>query len=60
MQASIVLSPNPEIINSYMRTYLMLIQFSIRVEFVRLVRVKAHTRWRNGKVVKVRSHYRRY
>ena len=43
-----------------MRTYLMLIQFSIRVEFVRLVRVKAHTRWRNGKVVKVRSHYRRY
>ena len=43
-----------------MRTYSMLIQFSIGVEVVRLVRVRAYTRWRNGKQVKVRSHYRRY
>lgn len=28
-----------------MRTYLMLIQFSVRVEVVRLVRVRAYTRW---------------
>ena len=38
----------------------MLIQISVRVEVVRLVRVRAYTRWHNGKQVKVRSHYRRY
>ena len=43
-----------------MRTFLMLIQISVRVEVVRLVKVRAYTRWRNGKQVKVRSHYRRY
>lgn len=43
-----------------MRTYLMLIQFSIGVEVVRLVKVRAYTRWRNGKQVKVRGRYRRY
>jgi hypothetical protein len=45
---------------TFMRTYLTLILFSFRVEVVRLVRVKAYTRWNNGKIVKVRSHYRRY
>lgn len=43
-----------------MRTFLTLIQFSVRVEVVRLVKVKAYMRWSNGKFVKVRSHYRRY
>ena len=60
MQALKVLSSNPIIINSYLRTYPMLIQISVRVEVVRLVRVRAYTRWRNGRQVKVRSHYRRY
>ena len=36
------------------------VQISIRVEVVKLVRVKAHERVRNGKVEKVRAHYRRY
>ena len=36
------------------------VQISIRVEVVKLVRVKAHKRVRKGKVEKVRAHYRRY
>ena len=36
------------------------VQISIRVEVAKLVRVKAYNRIRNGKVEKVRAHYRRY
>ena len=36
------------------------VQISIRVEVAKVVRVKAHKRVRNGKVEKVRAHYRRY
>ena len=36
------------------------VQISIRVEVVKVVRVKAHKRVRNGKVEKVGAHYRRY
>ncbi len=42
------------------RTERKVVRISIRVEAARLVKVKAHTRLRNGKIVKVRSHYRRY
>ncbi len=42
------------------RTYLVLrIMTSIRVEVVRLVKVRAYRRIRFGKVEKVRSHYRK-
>lgn len=33
---------------------------SIRMEVIRLIKVKAYKRVRNGKVEKVRSHLRRY
>jgi len=42
------------------RTERKVVRISIRVEAARLVKVKAHTRQLNGKIVKVRSHYRRY
>lgn len=42
------------------RTYLVLrIMTSIRVEVVRLIKVRAYKRIRFGKVEKVRSHYRK-
>ena len=45
MKASIVFSPNPNIISS-MRTHLTLIQLSIGVKVVRFVRVRAYKRYR--------------
>ncbi len=36
------------------------LEISLRVELIRIVRVKAYTRIRNGRIQKVRSHYRRY
>ena len=42
------------------RTRPRIVRISIRVEVVKLVRVKAHVRHLNGKVVKVQSHYRKY
>ena len=33
---------------------------SIRVEIIRLVRIKAYRRRRFGKIERVRSHFRRY
>ncbi len=42
------------------RTYLVLsIMASIRVEVVKLVKVRAYRRIRFGKVEKVKSHYRK-
>lgn len=41
------------------RIYLVLrVETSVRVEVIRLVKVKAYKRVRFGKVEKVRSHYR--
>ena len=37
-----------------------LVIVSIRVEIVRLVRIKAYRRRRFGKIERVRSHFRRY
>lgn len=42
------------------RTKLKVVQISIRVEDLRLVKVNAYKRIRNGKLEKVRSHYRKY
>ncbi len=42
------------------RTYLRFVLISIRVDVVRIVRVHAYKRIRNGKIERVRSHYRRY
>ena len=42
------------------RTKRKVVRISIRVETVRVVKVKAHTRVRNGKIVKVQIHYRKY
>ncbi len=42
------------------RTERKVVRISIRVEVAKLARVKAHTRKSNGKIVNVRSHYRRY
>ena len=36
-----------------------LLKLTISVEAIRFVRVRAHKRVVNGKIVKVRSHYRR-
>ncbi len=36
------------------------LEISIKVEYHRIVKVKAHTRFCNGKEVKVKAHYRRY
>ena len=43
-----------------MRTGLILLLTTIRVEVIRLVRVRAYNRFRFGKIERVRSHYRRY
>ena len=42
------------------RTIPRIVRYSIRMEVETLVKVKAYTRLRNGKLEKVRSHYRRY
>lgn len=42
------------------RTIQILFHISIKVEVIRLVRVKAYKRFRFGKVERVRSHYRKY
>ncbi len=42
------------------RTDCKFVIVSIRVEVVRLVRIKAYTRTRFGKVERVKSHIRRY
>ena len=43
-----------------MRTIKFLAIVTIEVEIIRLVKVRAHKRVRNGKIEKVRSHYRGY
>lgn len=35
-------------------------QLSIRMEIERFVKVKAYVRFRNGKIERVKSHYRKY
>ena len=42
------------------RTDCRLVIVSIRMEIVRLVRIKAYKRIRFGKIERVRSHFRRY
>ena len=42
------------------RAYCTFVIVSIRVEIVRLVRIKAYKRIRFGKIERVRSHFRRY
>ncbi len=42
------------------RTQSQDVQISIRVEVAKLVKVKAYKRVLDGKVEKVRAHYRRY
>ncbi len=42
------------------RTIPRIVRYSIRMEVETLVKVKAYMRLRNGKLEKVRSHYRRY
>ena len=43
-----------------MRTIKFLAIVTIEVEIIRLVKVRAYKRVRNGKIEKVRSHYRGY
>ena len=43
-----------------MRTYLSFVLTTTSVDVVRLVKVRAYTRVRNGKVERVSSHYRRF
>lgn len=43
-----------------MRTIKFLAIVTIEVEIIRLVKVRAYMRVRNGKIEKVRSHYRGY
>ena len=38
----------------------IIVQFSARVEVVKLVKVRPYRRIRKGKIERVRSHYRRY
>ena len=42
------------------KTRQTIVRYSVRVEVEPLVKVKAYKRVRNGKLEKVRSHYRRY
>ena len=42
------------------RTDCRLVIISIRAEIVRLVKVRAYTRTRLGKIERVRGHFRRY
>ena len=43
-----------------MGTRPQLIRMSIRVDFAKKVKVRAYKRIRNGRIQKVRSHYRGY
>ena len=43
-----------------MGTRPQLIRMSIRVDVAKKVKVRAYTRIRNGRIQKVRSHYRSY
>ncbi len=38
----------------------IIVQFSARVEVVKLVKIRRYKRIRKGKIERVRSHYRRY
>ena len=42
------------------KTRLKLVLYSTRMEIERIVKVKAYKRIRNGKIERVKSHYRRY
>ena len=42
------------------RTHCKCVIISIRVEVIRLVRIKAYKRKRFGKIERVRSHFRKY
>ena len=42
------------------RTHCKFVIISIRVEVIRLVRIKAYKRKRFGKIERVRSHFRKY
>ena len=42
------------------RINLSFVRITIRVDFAKTVRVKAYKRLCNGRLQKVRSHYRRY
>ena len=42
------------------KTRLKLVLYSTRMEIEKIVKVKAYERIRNGKIEKVRSHFRRY
>ena len=43
-----------------MRAFCKAVNISIRMEIHRLVKVRAYNRIRNGKIERVRTHYRRY
>lgn len=43
-----------------MRRYQTLIQISIGVKVLKLVKVRSYKRRRNDRIEKVKSHYRRY
>jgi hypothetical protein len=43
-----------------MRTNQTLIQISVGVKVLKLVKVRSYKRRRRGKIEKVKSHYRRY
>ena len=59
MKASIALSPSAIKSHYIMRAHTTLVHLSIGVEVVRFVWVRAYKRYRNGKLEKVRAHYRR-
>ncbi len=42
------------------RTHCKFVIISVRVEVIRLVRIKAYKRKRFGKIERVRSHFRKY
>ena len=42
------------------KTRLKLVLYSTRMEIERIVKVEAYKRIRNGKIERVKSHYRRY
>lgn len=46
--------------NMKKRTIRKVVCISVRMEVVRRTKVRAYTRIRNGKIEKVKSHYRRY
>ena len=42
------------------KTRHILVLYSTRMEIVRIVRVKTYKRFRNGKIERVKSHFRRF